>query len=106
MLFGQPPLDLFVAPKPFRLGETLFELVHHAGRNGLLAGIRTRLSNLLDSFETSVFVEFEPASNRVAMDAEMPSRRASAFCLSGLQKKQHVIAALDLSILLFANKLF
>jgi hypothetical protein len=88
------------------LGEALLEILHHLQWNGLLARIGTWLSNLLDSFETSVFVEFEPTGNCVAMDPEMAGRSASALCLPGLQKKQHVIAALDLSVLLCANKLF
>jgi len=106
MLFGKPPLDLPVTAEPLGLREAIFELFHDLRWDGLLTGIRTRLSNLLDPFETSVFVEFEPTGNCVAMDPEMAGRSASALCLAGLQQKQHVIAALDLSVLLFANKLF
>ncbi|CBH22757.1 hypothetical protein SRM_p61001 (plasmid) [Salinibacter ruber M8] len=69
MLFGQPALDLLVTAKSFRLGETVFELAHHAGGNGLLTRIRAWFSNLAEPFEASVFVKLKPAGNRVAMDA-------------------------------------
>jgi hypothetical protein len=93
MLLGKPPLGPFVAPKALRLGEPLFELFHHASGNGLLVRIGTWLSDLVGPFEASVFVEFEPAGNCVAMDprdggplrfGSLPRRSsAEAACDSG-----------------------
>ena len=104
MLFGKPLLDLLVAAEPLRLGEALFELFDHLRRNRLLTRVRTWFSDLAEPPKASFFVELKPAGNRVAMDAETASRRASAFDLSGLQKKEHVVAALDLGVLLLADK--
>ena len=93
MLFGKPPLDLFVAAEPLRLGETLFELFHHLRRNRLLTRIRTWFSDLTEPFEASFFAELKPIGNRVAMDLQIPGRPASALSLSSLHQQQHFISS-------------
>ena len=91
--FGKPPLDLTVTAEPLGLREAIFELLHHLRWNGLLARTGIWLSNLVGPFEASVFVEFEPAGNCVAMDprdggplrfGSLPRRSsAEAACDSG-----------------------
>lgn len=106
VLLSEPSLDLFIAGKSLRLGETFLELLHHVGWNRLLARIGAGLSDLLNLLETPFFVEIKPIGNGMAMDPQVASRRASAFRLPGLQQKQHVEAALDLGVPLFANEVF
>ena len=106
VLFFEPLLDAGVASESFRLGESLFELLEDLVGNGLLAGLRAGLSDVLKPIETSFFVELKPIGDRIAMDAQMAGRSAPAFGLSGLQKKQHVETALNLGLSLPANEGF
>ena len=106
LLFGKPLLDLFVAAEPLRLGEAFFEPLHHIRWNRLLTGIGTGLTDFLELLNASLFVELKPIGNRVAMNAQVAGRSASALGLSSLHEKQHVIAALDLSVSFLANKAF
>ena len=106
LLLGEPPLDFLVAAKPLRLGEAVFQGLHHVGGNRRLAGLRSRIFDFLNFLDASFLVERKPIGNAMAMDAQLASCRAPAFCLPGLQQKQHVKAALDLSVFLLTNEAF
>ena len=93
MLLSEPSLDFLVAAKALRLGETVFQDLHYLRRNRLLAGLRSRIFDLLDLLDPSLFIEPDPIGNGMAMDAQLAGRTASAFGLSGFQKQQHVEAA-------------
>ena len=101
---GQPLLNVLVAAKALRLGETVFQSFHYAGGDRLLSRLWSRIFDLLDLLDPSFFVELDPIGDRVAMDIQLASGSASAFGLSSLQQKEHPEAALYLSIFLFANK--
>ena len=85
VLLGEPLLDVLVAAEAFRLGETVFQRLHHPRWNRLLTGLWPRIFDLLDLLDPSFFVELDPIGDRVAMDAQLASGSASAFCLSSLQ---------------------
>jgi hypothetical protein len=110
VLLGQPLLDVLVAAKALRLGETVFQSFHYARRNRLLTGLWSRIFDLLDLLDPSFFVELKPIgnrmANRMAMDIQLASGSASAFGLSSLQQKEHLEAALDLSVFLLTNEAF
>ncbi len=69
LLLGEPLLDFFVAAKPFRLSEPVFQCLHHFRWDRLLAGLGPWILDLLDFLDASFFVEGQPIGNRVAMDA-------------------------------------
>jgi len=104
VLLGEPLLNLGVAAKALRLGEPILQGIDHLGRNRLLAGLRPWVSRLLDLLNTPFFVKFELVGNSVAMDIQLAGRSASALGLARFQKKEHLEAALDLSVLFLANK--
>jgi hypothetical protein len=106
VLLGKPLLNFGVAAEPLRLGEALFELLHYAGGNRLLAGIRPWLSDFSKPIETALFVELKPVGNGVAMYSQVATCSGPAFDLSSLHEKQHVVAALDLGVFLLANQTF
>ena len=106
MLLREPSLNVLETTKALRLGKTVFQGLHHIRRNRLLAGVGAGLSNFLKPLKASLFVEFKPVGNGVAMDTQMAGRSALAFGLSSLHKKQHVIAALNLGVSLLANQTF
>ena len=106
VLLGQPLLNVLVAAKALRLGETVFQSFHYARRNRLLTGLWSRIFDLLNLLDAPFFVEGKPIGNRMAVDVQLASRPASAFCLSSLQQKEHLEAALDLSVFLLTNEAF
>ena len=110
VLLGQPLLNVLVAAKALRLGETVFQSFHYAGGDRLLTGLWSRIFDLLDLLDPSFFVELKPIgnrmANRMAMDIQLASGSASAFGLSSLQQKEHLEAALDLSVFLLTNEAF
>jgi hypothetical protein len=88
------------------LGEPVFQRPHRAGGDRPLSRLWARIFDLLDLLDPSSFVELNPIGDRVAMDTQLASGSASAFGLSALQQKEHLEAALDLSVFLLADKLF
>jgi len=100
----KPLLDLFVAAKALWLREALLEALHHLRWDRLLSRIGAGIFDLLDLLDASFFVEGKPIGNGMAMDLQVASGSASAFGLSGLQKTEHLEAALDLSVFLLANE--
>jgi len=59
----------------------------------------------LNLLKAAFFVEGEPVGDRVTVNAEVAGGCGAAVHFPGLQKEQHVEAALDLGIALFAHPL-
>jgi len=104
LLLSEPPLNFLVATEALRFGEALFKPLHDVGGNRLLAGLRPRILNLLDLLDSALLVKIDPVSDRVAMDAQLASGRASTFGLPSFHPEKHLEAALNLSVFLLSNQ--
>lgn len=67
MLLGKPLLDFFVAAEALRLGEPVFQCLHHIRWNRLLTRLWSRLPNFLELLKASFFVELKPVGHGIAM---------------------------------------